>query len=125
MAVYNSWSHVWASDGSHVGWRTTKDLVELAHTQLGDTVAFSSAARWLAAEKQRYAAGGGVRVKPNLAALIKVATAQAASGPQPVDDFLVTVEPPQAVFGAHLYPALPGPRRTCNTLYLRAWPTPL
>ena len=106
MAVYNSWSHVWASDGSHVGWRTTKDLVELAHTQLGDTVAYSSAARWLAAEKQRYAAGGGVREKPNLAALIKAATAQAASGAQPAEDFLVTVEPPQAVFGAHLYPAL-------------------
>ena len=101
MAIYNAWMHVWAKDDTHAGWITAAQLVATARDVLGHTVAFSTAARWLALEKKRCEEGKGVRVKPNLAIMIKALQPPENRG-DVAEDLLVTTEPAQTVFGAEL-----------------------
>lgn len=101
MAIYNAWMHVWARDGTHAGWITVAQLVSTANDVLGHTVRISTAARWLAAEKKRYEEGQGVRVKPNLATMIKELQPREGRGGV-AEDLIITSEPAQTVFRAEL-----------------------
>ena len=98
MAVMNAWMHTWARDGTHAGWRTAAQLIVKVQDDLNHPVPLSTASRWLAAEKERYAKGGGLRGQPDLAELIKALKPACAI----LTDLVVTVEPPQTVFGGHL-----------------------
>ena len=110
MAVANAYMHVWARDGSHVDWRSVADLQNKLDEGLNHRVPASTAARWLKAERDRYAAGGGVRTKPDLAELLK--KTKAAKQPE-AEDLPVTEEPPQTCFPHHLYAEL---EMRCNEL---------
>ena len=95
MAFCSAHMHKWAVDGSHVGWHTAAYLVEFLERSLNHTVPPSNASRWLAKEKELFAAGKGTRKKPDLAGLLRGVKAAVAS---PEEDMLITVEPAQTVF---------------------------
>ena len=75
MSLYNVWGHKWAQDGSHCGWNTAVQLKNKVWEVLHHVLPLSTASRHLAAEKKHYENKGGVRSQPDLAELIKAATA--------------------------------------------------
>ena len=64
--LLTSCMHIFAKDGSHCGWLKVSEYQERVLQWLNYSVPESSAARQLAAEKADYAAGGGMRSRPDI-----------------------------------------------------------
>jgi hypothetical protein len=62
--VLRSLAHVWAKDGTHLGWRTVDELQHEA-SKLGE-LGRSQAGHYRKVEKDAFDKGGGFRTRPNV-----------------------------------------------------------
>jgi hypothetical protein len=54
--LFRAWLHVWAADGSHMGWRDIPDWLQTVKAMLGHTVSRAAAYRYLQRERGLYRA---------------------------------------------------------------------